>query len=131
MEFGGLVDLAHPHQLPFYLDLEAERADGIVIGAVEGVEGGRGCFGGPIASHQGVVEEQQNLRDDVVACYRNSAQQVVDGVVSGLANRHCICLLLPCDAVSMMVFCRFSIMKERLLAVKLMASVPCSTTKAS
>jgi hypothetical protein len=67
----------------------------------------------------------------VVAGNRDGAQQVVDSVVSCLANRDFINYLIPWEPVKMMVFFRFSIMKERLLAVKLIVSVPCSTTKAS
>jgi hypothetical protein len=48
-EDSRLIDLAGADELPFYLDLEPQLADIVVVGTAEGVEGGNICLGCSVA----------------------------------------------------------------------------------
>jgi len=58
-------------------------------------------------------------------------KQIVDCIVAGLSYRNLMEEEVPCEPVRIIVFFRLSIMNERILAVKLIVSVPCKIMKAS
>jgi hypothetical protein len=94
-KFSRFINLASPHQLPLYLNLETHSTNRVVVGRVKGVEGRRRCFGGTVAAHQMIVKQQKYFRNVVVSRYGQRTQQVIDRVVTGLPDRHCIRLSVP------------------------------------
>ena len=130
-KFSRLIDFASADQLPFDFYLKAKFADGVEVGTVEGIERRSWSFSSAVASHQMVIKQEQNLRDIVVSGYGECTKQVINCVIANLPYGDWVESKVPCEPVRMIVFFKLSIMKERMLAVKLMVSVPWRMMKAS
>jgi hypothetical protein len=87
-EFSRLVRFAHSHQLPFDSDLQAQGANGVVVWTIERIKRRGGCFGGSIAPHEGIIEQDQDFWYLIMPGNSDGTKQIINGIIPSLSNRH-------------------------------------------